>query len=220
MAYKKIEWTEITVEQYIEIQDLLEDDLTSTEFLLELGDIFFELPEDIPVRKLKDLKGALSFIKDEVPKSSTKQIEEYPVKRFQSLSYSEFIELDVILSTKSEQDSIEKSIRILYGLPKDFDILSLPIVEVYGTQSAYIDYREDVLTRYQSVFTLDDNEEEIDEEPKEKPNPRKVWLGTLFGLANGDITKAKEILALGHIFVFNWVSTAESLKSRSPKQIE
>jgi len=218
MKRKILNWNDCSVEQFQEVQEIISQDLTPTDFVLEVGDVFFELDEDITDKELHDVKQSISFI----AKPIVCALNDKNLKPFNKLTIAKFIDLDVTLVVNSFNDALAKVGAILYGLTED-EVLKLPVTDIYKAVTNYIQYRTEVYKKYPNLFDVGDDEEEeddIEEGASTKPtDPATIWMRTIFGLTQGDITKYTHTMTLSHILVFNWVSLSESLKSKKTKGI-
>tara|TARA_R110001599_G_scaffold48461_1_gene139405 strand:+ start:545 stop:1204 length:660 start_codon:yes stop_codon:yes gene_type:complete len=219
MEFKQLSWFDCTVGQFQDVQDIIsQTNITPTDFVLEVGDVFFDLDEDMSDSELRKLKQSISFItKPVICKLNTKNL-----KSFNKLSIAKFIDLDVLLVSNSFIDALPKVTKLLY----DFDdVEDVKLTDVYKAFEDYIKYRSDVYKKYPNLFDANDDEEEdyeSDEEEEEtKPlDPGSVWMRTIFAITQGDITKYTHVMGLPHILVFNWVSLSESLKTSKQTQIQ
>lgn len=210
-----LSWSDCTVEQYLEVQDIVaQKDITPTEFILEVGDIFLDLAEDITDRELREVKQSIAFI----GKPVLCVVKNENLKPFNKLSIASFIDLDVTVTTNTFDESISKVAKLLYGYGDE--VFQMPITDVYKAVQNYIQYRTDIYKKYPNLFDTGDPEEEdeddeLEEEEIVKPlGPAEIWMRTIFALTKGDITKYTHTMGLPHILVFNWVSLSESLKPR------
>ena len=214
MKHKILNWSDCTVEQYQEVQDIINQrDITPTDFVLEIGDIFLDLDEDITDKELRDVKRSIAF----VGKKPSCTVQTKGLVSFNKLSIARFIDLDVTLVTNTFDEALPKVAQLLYGYGEE--VYDIPVTNVFKAVENYIQYRNDVYKKYPNLFDAgdpeDDVEEELEEDEKTKPpDPASVWLRTIFAITQGDITKYTHVMGLSHILVFNWVSLSESLKPR------
>ena len=222
-----MKWSDVTVEQFADISELLQEGLTHTDLVLEVGDILIGgVPDDMPVHEFDELKKKIAFVSTPFSATPVQTIKDgentYSLVRYASLNYAKWIDLDVYLTENSLSEAIAPCAAILYETSEDV-IEKLPITEVYGAIQDYIKYRKGVLEKFRGFLLAEDDEEEEDEEleetdekpvEEEQPSSRAVWLGTVYDLANGDVTKAQDIFKLPHLLVFNWHSIAQGRGSR------
>jgi hypothetical protein len=209
---KRLNWSDCTVGQYLDVQELIaQKDITPTDFVLGVGDVFLDLDEDITDKELREVKNCIAFIgKPIVCALNTKNL-----KPFNKLSIARFIDLDVTLVMNNFVDAVPMVAKMLYGLGDE--VFKLPITDVFKAVESFIQYRLDVYKKYPNIFDSGEPEEgeEVEEdEPEQKPDPASAWLKVIFGMSQGDITNYSHIMGLSHILVFNWVSLSESLKPR------
>lgn len=219
MKYKNLSWSDCSVSQFQEVQDLIaQEDITPTDFILEVGDVFFDIDEEITDRELKKVKEAISFISKPVECTLNKK----GLQDFKTLTLAQYIDLDVILVKNNFVDAIPLAAKILYSL--DEEVMDLPITDVYKAVESFNNYRTEIGRKYFNIFDTEDEEDEDypieEEEPQQQIDPAASWMQALIAWTQGDITKYGHIKRLSHILVFNWVSVSESLKSRKPIQSE
>jgi len=208
---KQYSWSDITVEQYLDIQEIVsQKDITPTDFIIGVGEVLFDVGEDITTKELKEIKEAIAFVgKPIVGKLNTTE-----VKNFKRLTLADFIELDVMLVTNNFVDSVAKVGSILF----DCDVMDRNIIPIYKAVEEFIKYRQNTYKSFPNLFDSDDDEdvseEEGDEEESQPPNPAQSWLNSVFGLTKGDITKYNEVMQMPHLLVFNWASLTESLSNK------
>jgi len=219
MDLKKINWSDCTIAQYEDIFELIADKtLTSIDFVLEVGDLFFDIPEDISAKELDKLRVCVGFVGTEC---------HAPIKYkdlilFNKLTLAQFIDLDVTLINNTLAECLGSCASKLYGVDNTEDLDEVKVVDVIGAVTAFVKYREDTYRKYPNVFDLgepdeDYEPEEVEEyEDEEQPDAKEMWLRTIFGLTQGDISKYTHIMGLPHILVFNWVAMSEALKPRQP----
>jgi len=101
----------------------------------------------------------------------------------------------------------------------------LPITDIYGIVTSYIEFKTNFLKTYEALFEpeydFDEEEEVIEDEvasfeaEQEKIAEEKIkkwsWERLMFGLANNDIAKVDEISKLGLVYVFNMMSMKQEL---------
>jgi len=93
-------------------------------------------------------------------------------------------------------------------------------LQLIGAVKEYIEWREGFMNNYGAFFSLGEDGEEEDltdftanerkqhynELAKERERQQFSWERVIMNLANDDITKAKEVLSLSVVFVFNIMS--------------
>jgi len=216
MEQKPLNWSDCSVEQFMELQELISNkDITPTEFILEVGDVFLDLDEDITDRELRKVKKCISFIAK--PISCT--LKDEGLKPFNKLSIALFIDLDVILVSNSFVDALPKVAQLLYGLGED--VYDKKITDVYRAVENYTQYRADVFKKYPNLFDSGEEDEEYEEDEEVvKVDPATAWMRTIFVITKGDLTKYSHVMGLPHILVFNWFALSESVKPRSQSVTE
>jgi hypothetical protein len=207
-------WDAVTVGQFLEIIELDSQELSPTEFHLEriaivTGKDYFDTDES-------ELNGILKEFRwlDSLPTNKTKQ-------SFRHLSFGAFIDLNTYCTDKAPIENIDKICATIKGYESlTFEcekIREEPITKHYSTVQLFVEYRAEILEKYKGL--LEDEDPEPDEEPEEiqrtKPeqtNTKWGWQRLIYGLCNGDVTKVKDVISLGHILVLNWLSMESELK--------
>lgn len=232
-------WTQVTVNQWREIQLInpAEFDsvfLQSVEILSILSDTDPEEFEELEPDEIIKLLDEVAFIRRE-PSNKPKQVlSDFVLKPLDALTLGEFIDLEYYISQTALY--FREVLSILYK-KTDFDkwgnvefepyvyklenriheFNEVPITDVYGAVSKYIEYSNEFKTRYENLFNpVIDEPEELDPEDAKAEAEEKVynkwsWEKLLYDLANNDITKIDEITNLPLIFVFNMLSMVEEL---------
>jgi hypothetical protein len=208
-------WKDVTVNQFLEIVGLEQEDLSPTEFLIErisivTGNDYFDTDEIELNEILKEFRWL-----DSLPTNKTKQ-------SFRHLSFGAFIDLNTYCTDKAPIENIDKICATIKG----YEILTFecekireePITKHYSTVQSFVEYRAEILEKYKGL--LEDDDPEPDEEEPEEIQPTKPeqtntkwgWQRLIYGLCNGDVTKVKDVTSLGHILVLNWLSMESELK--------
>jgi hypothetical protein len=205
----KQRWIDVTVGEYVEIMELTREDFTPTEFTIErIGILTDECYLDIDDDELDALIMNYRWLNSS-PSSNDKFT-------FKHLTFGEFIDIESYITTDSP---ILNLVKIAAKITKDEDIENQPIPKYYSMLDQYISYRTKLLDMYKGLFEEPDDEEdeEIEEDgPKPKEEKKSFgWIHTVYTLAKGDITKAKEITRLPHIMVLNWLTMDLQLKPKN-----
>lgn len=226
MEFKTLTWNDCTVEQWQEVLEIIATKgILPTDFVLEIGDVFFDIPDDLGERDLRKLKTAISFIKSPVSEKYKQEVNGNQIKKLSRLSLANYIDLDVLLVNNSLTDALPNAVKILYDL--NDAVYDVKITDVYGAVMEFRTYRKQVGEKYPTVFDSDEDgefPEGYEPEPEELEEANKgrstdeQWLTVVFGLTQGDITKYQHVMSLPHILVFNWVALGESLKPHLPKK--
>lgn len=220
MEFRILSWTDCTVEEWQDVQEVIgSKGITPTDFILEIGDIFFDLDDDLTERDLNKLKNAISFVAKPIQAKAKNQVNGKELKNMKRLSLSNYVDLDVLLTNNNIVDALPEAVKILYDLNHVHEVC---VSDVYNSVIDFMEYRKQVGQKYPTIF--DDEEDEYpedfvpeDDEPEEQPKSmQEQWLTVVFGMCQGDLTKYQHIMSLPHILVFNWVALAESLKPRQP----
>jgi hypothetical protein len=208
-------WKDVTVNQFLEIVGLEQEDLSPTEFLIErisivTGNDYFDTDEI----ELNEILKQFSWI-DKLPSKKSNQ-------SFKHLSFGNFVDLEYYCTEKAPIENIDKICATIKG----YEILTFEcekiqeesIFDHYTTIENYISYRTKLLDKYKGLFEEEEEEEDFEEEEEiqqTKPQPTNNkwgWQRLIYQLCNGDITKANEVTELPHIMVLNWLSMESELK--------
>lgn len=215
-----MKWHDITVEDWIEIQELICDELTASELALELEHYFNEdFDDDITSDKLRELRKKWDFVFYD-PKKSKDSIDYLP---FNKMTTATYIDLDTYLTKYQLHEVIEKIIPLLFG-----DVEVKHIAQVHYAIPLFLKYRKELIEKYKGIFggeeyddedeDIDLDEEEVEEEEVDNSAESKWgWLAVIYNMANGDITKTDAILDKSFISVLNWASMRKDFESRPPK---
>jgi hypothetical protein len=208
------------------------------DILIEVTEEDVEYIEDLPVVELKRIGSELAWLKNEPHKKYVKTIGDYTILDFKKVTWGMFIDLEHYYS-KDYIVNMETICGILYrqnkvnewGVsviePYEYDPIKrgeqfkeLPITSIYGVVMDYLDHRNYLINdAYIHLFGGDDYEDDeplAPEERKEKAEEERFnkWAfeSITLGLANDDLIKMKEIMALPAIYVLNMLSMKADLK--------
>lgn len=203
-------WSDVNIEEFIELSELALDELSPTEFRLErIAILTGQLNYDINEDELDSLFNEWSWL-DEPIKHPYKT---EGLKDFSKLPFGEFISLEKFITEKAPIFNLDKIASILYfddyteGLKQ---VNEWSVTDVYGAMEAYLKYRTDLLTQI-NLFEKDEQEEEVEED--EEPSPY-TWELVAYDLSDGDVVKANEIFKMPHLLVLNWMMLKEYVVSR------
>ena len=206
--------------------------------LIEITEEDIEDIEDLPVTELKRIANELFWLKKEPHKKYAKTIGEFELMDFKKITWGVFIDLEHYYS-KDYIDNIETICGILYRTlsvdgwkhkqiePYNYDPIErgklfsdLPITSIYGVVSEYLTYRnylvDDAYIHLFGGSFVDEEEEDLTPEEKkelEKEQRFNKWAfeSLTLELAQGDITKMKDVLNLPLIYVLNILSMKKDL---------
>jgi len=214
-----LRWQELTIDDWIEIQSLISDDLTSSELALEL-ELYLnpDFDDDITAQQLRDLRSKYEFVYHS-PKKSNKALIHPPFKK---MKLKTFIDLDTYLTKHKLFEVFDEVLELIF--PEINLEIDIPICDVFYAVSDFLEFRKDIIERYKGIFSPDelDDEDELDEEFEEEeevdestPENKWGWLAVVYNMAGGDITKSDEVLNKSLISVLNWASMRYDFESRS-----
>lgn len=208
-------WNDVSVEEFIELSELQQEELTPTERQLEsIAIISGEDTDDLTETELDALIIEYAWINE--PIKSDK-----PLPRFEKLSLGSIISLEKFVTEKAPILNMDKICALLYERG-DFQtdvnhIRNQPVTEYHKATEGYLAYRKKMLDNYDDLFMNEsDEEDEVEPEPIDKIQSRWAWMRLVYDLCDGDITKANTVLDLPHLMVLNWLTMVKDLKLNQP----
>ena len=206
-------WTLLTIEDYLDIVALEDEDLTPTEFFLERLEIVTGVDySDIDDDELQRLEKEFSWL-NKAPK-----FPEYS-GGFVHLHFGAFIDLERLITKQAPISKIDEIVLTIQGYDVwENDIHAtreMLLCDAVPIMEKYITYRNNLIDKYKGLF--EDEDDEPDEDEQQPTEPAKwVWERMIYELCKGDITKAKDVIALPHLMVLNWLSMVKDLKLNQP----
>ena len=235
-------WNLITIDQYIELKALEQEELTSMSLVLEQLAVLLDSDstdpdiENLDVDDLFSCIEQLAFLSADPPSNAQKlQIELQPIE-LNELVIGEFIDLEhymeepldnlkIILAILFKKRKKDKWGNTIYE-PYIYDINEraeefggIPITSGMYWLRKYINWKKDFMKTYENLFEDSDTGKEVEEEKKELTGYENIeyrkellrqqskakfsWENTIYGLANGDITKFNDVFGQKVILVFN-----------------
>jgi hypothetical protein len=188
MIHLPKQWSQVTLEQYIEFSKIAKDQgayYYNSEALSILSNEPVEVIEDMDVDEMKELIKENKWCSSEPSKRYKHEVLGMKFKPFSKLTLYEYIDLDYyfindyignfanICAICYRQSRVnEWGDEILE--PYEFDctiraekFLELPVTDVYGILHEFIKYRDTFLKNYENLFSGEVDEELQDEERKE-----------------------------------------------------
>ena len=195
---KVINWDNITLEQFIEVQTLEKDNDYSFNLISIVYDISIEEIEDLSIEEFNELLNNLSFFKKlpTKPKSIIKidDVELHLIDDITKYTLGEWIDIENLLQ-EDIVGNLPKLCSILYRRlikgdpfqPDEFEpygnyiqhrsklFLNLSIADVYGIVPMMINHKSIITTNYDGLFNNVEEKwiEEDNETPQEKFERRK-----------------------------------------------
>jgi hypothetical protein len=235
-------WNLITIDQYLELKSLEQEELSGTSLVLEQLAVLLDTDstdpdiENLDVDDLFTCLEQLQFLSVDPPSNSQKLQIEYEPIELNELVLGEFIDLEhyieepldnlkIILAILFKKRSEDEWNNIIYE-PYIYDINQraekfggIPITSGMYWLRKYQNWKKDFLKTYENLFEDADTGKEIQEEKQELSGYENIeyqkelrrqqtkakfsWENTIYGLANGDITKFNDVFAQKAILVFN-----------------
>ena len=230
-------WTEITLEQFIELSEVEDDSfiLSNIEIISIVADCDIEDVEDYSTKQILEISKSLGWLRKQPHNVFSKVVGELKYKPLHLLTLGEFIDLEhynakgvsgipMMLSilyrrSKVSEWGVEEFEPYNYSLGDRSELfMSLPVTSVFGAYAEYIKFRSDVMKSYENLFQSNIEEvedldpEDAKEEAEEKRFNKWSWERLIYDLANEDITKADHVTDLPLILVFNFLSMRYELK--------
>jgi hypothetical protein len=179
-------WNDITVEQFIELRSLNNEDFDSLfsyeiECLSILTDIDVDEFDDMEIDELSKIVKQVTFIKKQPSNIFKNQINNLTYIGLNDLKLGEFIDLEYyfandyvkhltyissVLYRKTKLSEWEELIFEDYSFNienRKEQFNDLPITSVYGIIAEYIKFRENFLKVYENLFNPIFDEDELDE---------------------------------------------------------
>jgi hypothetical protein len=225
-----MKWTEIDTELYIELFQLQQEELSPTEYWLEVVSILLEMDvdelEELEPSEFVQLKKSVAWIALEPPRETLPQLNGHKLIPFNKLSLGQLVDLNMFVTTAPPLEVIHKVCAILYGATSEnFEVMqevvkAQPIAPMYTALTDFLQYRSKLLENYSELFDtpdeLEDGEEETEEDKQVNVYNKWAWQKMIYDLAGGDIVKAKQVTELPHIMCFNWLLMQKELKLNQP----
>jgi hypothetical protein len=179
-------WNDITVEQFIELRSLNNEDFDSLfsyeiECLSILTDIDVDEFDDMEIDELSKIVKQVTFIKKQPSNIFKNEINNLTYIGLNDLKLGEFIDLEYyfandyvkhltyissVLYRKTKLSEWEELIfeDYSFNIEKRKELFNdLPITSVYGIIAEYIKFRENFLKVYENLFNPIFDDEELDE---------------------------------------------------------
>lgn len=233
-------WSQVTIEQFIEIRSLNLEDGT-IEYNIDVLSILSDLPvedfDEIELDELQEMTKQLAWMTSEPSKRYQHQLDEFKLKPFVDISLGEFITLEgfvtddyiknlrnicAILYRKTSTDEWGNVITEPYKF-KSNDRVHLfddyPITSVYGLIPEYLQFRQNFLDSHANLMTesfdddesVDDPDDKKAQEQEQKSN-KWGWEMLIWTMSNGDLSKFEEITDMKLILVFNFLAMRKELE--------
>jgi hypothetical protein len=202
-------WSNITVEEFIDVYSLGFDELTPTEYeierlLLLTGEDYSDAYDEELDEALKRYSWVKTFPRGKKP------LDNMTKRR----TLGQFI--DLIHFRKVDHPYLHLDKIVARFLDGDFNdnltyIQGLPITDVIEHCDEIIQWQDRLIKNYDSLFDTDEDE---DEEPTEKESNPFAWEQLIHKLCDGKIWLASEVTALPVVQCFNWLAMEQSLRSK------
>ena len=191
--YLPKQWSEVTLEQFIEISEI-DKEQGAYHYNSEILSIVSNEPpeniEDIDIDELKDYIEQCKWALSQPSNKYKQELLGMKIKPFNKLCLYEYIDLDYYFND-NYLTNLDKICAILYRQSKvnewgevvletyDYDIhlradkfLDLPITEVYGIVNEFLKFRENFLEVYKNLFG--EAEDELTAEDKAAMDPDEI----------------------------------------------
>lgn len=206
-------WSNVTVEEFIEVYSLGFDELTPTEY--EIERLLMLTGEDYSDAYDEDLDDALKthgWLKT-FPRGKA-SIERLTKRR----TLGQFI--DLIHFRKVEHPYLHLDKIVARMCDGDFNdnltyINSLPITDVIEHCDEIINWQDRIIKNYDSLFDTPDDDEDEPTEASENPF---AWEQLIHKLCDGKIWLSSQVTSLPVIQCFNWLVMEQALKPKLKSQ--
>lgn len=241
-------WDDVYLDQFMALKKLDNDVsfyLRQSQVLAILTDTLpeDECWEDMDVEELTSAIKGLGWLKFEPSSQPVNSFNGYTAIDIEKLTFGEWIDLEhyfqdyfenlpiiaAIIYRLTKQDewgNIVYQKNNSYNLQKRADsFLELPITYFFWLIRYYLDFKERIMSTYETLFEPVINEEDLDEENIEDYDPdmqkqieyeetakKWSWENILYKLANGDVTKYDQITDMPFIFIMNQLSFQKEMQ--------
>jgi len=186
--YLPKKWSEITLEQFIEINEIDKSqgaNSYNSEMISIVTDMSYEEVDELDLDDMVKMIADMKWSNTEPSKQYKHNLLGMKVKPFSKLCLYEYIDLDYYF-TNNYITNLDKICAILYRQtkvnewgeeiiePYDYDctiradkFLDLPITEVYGIINEFLKFRDNFLNTYKNLFNGEELSELSEEEKEE-----------------------------------------------------
>jgi hypothetical protein len=189
MIVKK-SWNDITIEEWVDLEKLKNEDISFWSYQLERLSILCEVDsdddyfDDLDIDDINELIKEVSFLDIKPNKNFKSDIIQYKLINLNRITIGEWIDLDTYL-TKDFLNNFTKILSILYRKtrvsdwgyieyePYDFNINErclefeyIMINDLYGVIDYLVEWRRNILENYKSILIGDDGDN-LDESEKD-----------------------------------------------------
>jgi hypothetical protein len=235
------QWSQISVEQFLEIRRLSSEDGMfnyQIDVLSALTDSNISEFEELDIDELTVLTEQIKWINSEPSKRYKNKLDKYVLKPFTKISLGEFIDLEHYFSN-NYLDHFCHILALLYRRtsknvygddiiePYNYSpsdrldwYLDYKITDVYGLIPEYIKFRENFTNTYTNLLVdvvaddeVLDDADEIKEQKREQEKQKFAWESTIMSLCNNDLSKFNDILDMSAVLVFNILGMKKTLDS-------
>jgi hypothetical protein len=191
--YLPKKWSNISVEQFIEISQIDKDqgaNSYNSELISIVTDMTYEEVEELDLDDMVQMVNDMKWSNTQPSKQYKHELLGMKIKPLSKLCLFEYIDLDYYFND-NYHTNIDKICAILYRQTKvnewgevvletyDYDIhiraekfLDLPITEVYGIVAEFLKFRENFLDVYKNLFG--EAEEDLTAEDKAAMEPEEI----------------------------------------------
>lgn len=240
-------WLDITVSKWINISEYIKERDIKT-IVSYLYDIDFDELDDMPYDEVIELEKSLIFLTNPPPRINKDKLiikdYEFHLIDFNKMEFGSFIDMEYYL-TKDEnwiinmtnilqilfrqvvQEETELHGKILepyynFGTKRTFLFNDVLLVDVWGSISKYLEFRDKLFNSYEGMFSEKEKTEDIDttrmtaEERKELEKEKRIskwgYELLLMKLANNEPLKIREAMEMPLTTSFNILALLYELK--------
>ena len=191
--YLPKKWSEITLEQFIEINEIDKEQGANgynSELLAIVTDMSYDEIDELDLDDMVQMVADMKWSNTQPSKQYKHELLGMKIKPLSKLCLFEYIDLDYYFND-NYHTNLDKICAILYRQTKvnewgevvletyDYDIhvraekfLDLPITEVYGIVAEFLKFRDNFLDVYKNLFS--EAEEELTAEDKAAMEPEEI----------------------------------------------
>lgn len=234
-------WSQITLNQFIELRSLNSDDGLfnhNTDVLCIVTDSHPDFFDDVDMHDVHEWSKELKWLYSEPSKLYSNRLGKFHLKPMNELTLGEFIDLEYYF-TQDYIKNLPNICALLYRIPDRIEddtvvkweetnfkvearahyFLEQPITKVYGILTEYIKFRDQFISSHSNLMTEDieddlsdiDDPEERKEAEKQKASNKWGWEQLIWSMTNGDLTKYEQVINMKLILVFNFIAMRREL---------
>lgn len=246
--YPAKDLTELSIKQYEQLLNILNDDLPELKKIYDILEILTDIPIDlikkINVNSLIQIDWGLLLSVDTtlIPIKPIYKIKdkEYNLPKFNNIPFGKFIDIDYYLQIPSEDKMVSVLALILcqdtnYTI-EDIEALKfnisrhLNIMDGLTIMDSYINWRNDLYKKYEGLFQSneepeeDENDDEIFDEPEDDEEPiipeyNPIWVNIMYRLAD-NVLNVDKVSKQPILSIMNWLTYEKEEADKEEERYE